>query len=368
MGGTEDVYLIKTDSNGDSVWTKTFDRTNSEESGNSVQQTLDSGYVICGGVYNHILQDEEVYLIKTDFAGNLLWAKSFGGANDDIGFSVQQTTTGGYISCGLAWSFGAGSSDIYLNKTDLNGNLQISKTYGGVSGDFAKSVQQTTDGGYVVTGYSYSLGTGNSDVFLMRLNSNLDTLWTRVFGGTGNENGTSVKQTNDGGFIITGYKYNFGANSPNIYLIKTDSLGNSNCNQGSIVFNKTSLFNTSNPALPFVASSLIYMTIPATIVGSGGIVTTLCTTGIQSQIINHKSEIFISPNPSTGKFTISFAGNFDKGEIEIYNAFGEKIFSEEINNEKQKAINLKNIAEGIYFVKIFDGEKYFCKKIVIEKD
>ena len=116
--GNEDVYLIKTDEKGDSLWTKTFGG-----GGSSVQKTADGGYIITGGTFFFGNGDEDVYLIKTDDSGNEEWTKTFGGADEEGGSSVQQTTDGGYIICGNTESFGNGGSDVYLIKTDENGNI-----------------------------------------------------------------------------------------------------------------------------------------------------------------------------------------------------------------------------------------------------
>ena len=206
------VYLIKTDSIGDTLWTKTF----GDSEGNSVQQTTDGGYIITG-VKGVNTGNRDVYLIKTNGNGDTLWTKTYGGNYHDIGNSVQQTTDGGYIITGLTKIYS--SSDVFLIKTNGNGQTLWTKTYGGNYGDQGNSVQQTNDGGYIITGHK-GINTGNRDVYLIKTNGNGDTLWTKTYGGQNICYGTSVQQTTDGGYIITGDSTNY------IYLIKTDSLGN----------------------------------------------------------------------------------------------------------------------------------------------
>ena len=212
--GGLDVYLIKTDENGNEEWSKTFEG----DYGRSVQQTTDGGYIIGGYTNSFGNGGYDVYLIKTDENGTELWSQTYGGEGDDIGYSVQQTTDGGYIITGYTESFGNGSNDVYLIKIDENGNEEWSQTFGGEVGDLGYSVQQTTDGGYIITGKT------NSDVYLIKTDENGNELWSQTFGG--GDYGFSVQQTTDGGYIITGE-----TNSHDVYLIKTDENGNEQWSQ-----------------------------------------------------------------------------------------------------------------------------------------
>src|SRR3989304_100374 len=148
--------------------------------------------------------------------------KTFGGTSDDWGFSVQQTTDGGYIITGTITSFGAGYEDVYLIKTDANGNTLWTKTFGGTSSDEGYSAQQTTDGGFVITGYTGSFGAGIDDVYLINTNGSGDTLWTKTFGGIGIDYGLSAQQTTDGGYVIAGVTQSFGGGIDAFYLLKND--------------------------------------------------------------------------------------------------------------------------------------------------
>ncbi len=133
---------------------------------------------------------------------------------------------GGFIVVGTTLSFGAGDFDVYVIRTDANGNTAWTKTYGGADLDEGRSVWQTTDGGFIIAGFTYSFGAGSRDVYLIKINSFGDVLWEKTYGGVSAEIGYSVQQTEDGGYIVVGETSSFGAGNLDVYLIKTDSLGN----------------------------------------------------------------------------------------------------------------------------------------------
>ena len=220
-----DVYLIKTDNNGDTIWTRTYDKRDWDD-GRSVQQTADGGYIITGWTLD-IGQSGDVLLIRTDSSGDTLWTKVYGNNEDDRGDCVQITSDGGYIICGFTVSYGSGLQNILLLKTDSLGNVTWFRTFGGNGVNNGYYVEQTTDGGYIITG-SGSPYIGGYDVYLIRTDSLGNMMWERTFGGSYNDMGRCVKQTDDGGFIVAGYhKKGPDPDSIDVYLIKTDSNGDS---------------------------------------------------------------------------------------------------------------------------------------------
>ena len=219
------VWLIKTDPNGNEEWNNAFGG-NDDEEGYSVQQTTDGGYIIAGYTKSFGAGGTDVYLIKTDSLGNQLWSKTFGGSQDDEAYSVQQTSEGGYIIAGATSSSGAGSRDAWLIKTDPSGNAVWQKTQGGMSSDGARSVQQTSDGGFILTGWTYSYGPGYlGNAWLVKTDSLGSQEWNNYFGGSDVDRGYSVQQTADGGYIISGYTTSSGAGLEDMLLVKTDSMG-----------------------------------------------------------------------------------------------------------------------------------------------
>ncbi|MDP6737418.1 MAG: hypothetical protein QGG15_00035 [Dehalococcoidales bacterium] len=230
-GGTDspgtdgDVYLVKTDREGNEEWSRTFGGKENDTA-SSVQQTTDGGYIIAGDTNSFGAGEFDFYLVKTDREGNEEWSRAFGGVGWDYADSVQQTTDGGYIIAGGTDSFGAGEFDFYLVKTDGEGNEEWSRAFGGVGWDYADSVQQTTDGGYIIAGGTDSFGAGIYDAYLVKTDGEGNEEWSRTFGGEDNDTADSVQQTADGGYIIAGDTESFGAGNYDAYLVKTDGEGN----------------------------------------------------------------------------------------------------------------------------------------------
>jgi hypothetical protein len=221
--GGRDGWLIKVNGSGNEVWRKTLGGLSSDGI-RCIQQTSDNGFIITGWTYSQgpgIIGN--AWLAKTDSLGNQEWSKAFGGTDVDRGYSVQQTSDGGYILTGYTASFGAGLDDMLLIKTDNLGNQSWMKTFGGTGRDYGHEVQQTPDGGYIITGYTLSFGAGGDDVFLVKTDFDGNAEWSKTFGGSSSDVGYSVKVTSDGGYIITGHTLSYGAGIHDVWLIKVDS-------------------------------------------------------------------------------------------------------------------------------------------------
>jgi hypothetical protein len=266
---TDDYYLIKTDVDGNEVWSKTHDVSYwRDDYAYSVQQTFDGGYIVAGTgyyddlpgkaigllktneagnqvwsrmipnpliVYNYVYgysvqqtadsgyiiagERNDVYLVKTDESGYEEWKRHIGGG---CGYSVQQTTDGGYIIAGYMTPPGEDSLDVYVIKTDELGNEEWSGNFGGIGNDRGYSVQQTTEGGYIIAGHKYIPGTNSYDVYLIRLDSSGNEKWQKTIGGSNDDFGESVQQTTDGGYIVTGSTASYGSGDYDFYLIKIE--------------------------------------------------------------------------------------------------------------------------------------------------
>jgi len=192
----------------------------------SLIQTSDGGYAITGLTKSFSAGGHDVYVVKLDANGNLQWTKTIGGPESEEGNSLIQTSDGGYAITGFTKSFGTGELDVYVVKLDANGKLQWTKTIGGKKEDVGTSIIQTSDGGYAIGGYTESFGAGGWDVYLVKLDANGNLQWTKTIGGKGWEAGLSLIQTSDGGYAIAGYTSSFGTGGTDVYVVKLDTHGN----------------------------------------------------------------------------------------------------------------------------------------------
>jgi hypothetical protein len=404
--GDGDIFLIKTYANGNIQWAKTYRGTNYDVA-SSVQQTSDGGYIVAGYTVSFGASGEDIFLIKTDTNGNVQWAKTYGGTDFDRASSVQQTSDGGYIVAGYTESFGAGDGDIFLIKTDANGNIQWAKTYGGTSNDYANSVQQTSDGGYIVAGYTASFGAGG-DIFLIKTDANGNIQWAKTYGGTSVEVAFSVQQTSDGGYILAGLIDSFGAGDYDIFLIKTDANGNiqwaktyggtdldwafsvqKTSNGEYIVAGFTASFGTGYDDIFLIKTdangnigscSIVQNVSPTVNTVSPTVTTPSLSVSSVSPTVNSVSPTVTSPTPNVsapcplsisefcqvvsglitpykGGIKVRGSGEF---EVKVYNVSGGVVKSVKGKNE----VKLE-LSRGVYFVEVFSGGKTIREKVVI---
>jgi hypothetical protein len=219
-----DLWLIKTDSLGNTLWTRVYG-ADGPDCGCCVRQTSDGGYIISG--YSESLQS--LWLLKTDEAGDTVWTQSSSGWVLGRGYCVQQTSDEGYILTGSIAPFYDGKNHLFLLKTDSTGDTLWSRIDIGwlspAGGGVGRCIQQTSDDGYIITGYTSEWYDEIDDLWLIKTDSAGDTLWTRIYGGEAEDMGYCVDQTADGGYIVTGATKSFGAGGYDIWLLKTDASG-----------------------------------------------------------------------------------------------------------------------------------------------
>jgi nitrous oxidase accessory protein NosD len=236
-----DLYMVRTNASGDLVWDLDYIPSSSGGSADwgdvrYIVQASDGSFVLCGSVRDHPLHptyDWDAWVIKVSSSGQVLWDKPYFSSLDDGGGGIIQTSDGGYAFVGATLSWGGSGGKIWLVKIDANGNQQWVGTYGGGGGptDNAYSLVQTSDAGYVIAGYTYSSGAGSSDFCLIRTDSLGKQIWFKTYGGVNDDQAHSMVETTDGGYLLAGYTNSFGAGGYDFWLVKTDSLGNMQWNQ-----------------------------------------------------------------------------------------------------------------------------------------
>lgn len=210
------LIVVKTDMDGNVLWHKEY----TEGCGYAVKQTTEGEYIVTGATS---FGGANVYLLKTYSNGDTIWTRNYGGPDEDQGYSLQSPTDNGYIVVGETFSYGAGWADVYLIKTDSLGDTLWTRTYGGTDYDGGFSVQKTYDSNYIITGYTKSFGSGLADVYLIKVDENGDTLRTMAYGWAEADIGYCLQQTTDSGYIITGYTKSFGTGDWDVLLVKTQS-------------------------------------------------------------------------------------------------------------------------------------------------
>ena len=233
------AWLIKIDSNGDILWSKTFDDEKWNTSARYIQQTDDNGYIVTGWIYGYDLSN--IWVLKLDEYGDKVWEKIIE-REGSRGYCIQKTSDKGYIIVGSIYSYDTMNSDIYLVKIDEEGNKLWSKTFGGKNNDEGYCVQETRDNGYIICGiYSHKkfFNPSDRDAWLIKTDDKDEIIWNKTFGGEDIDIGYFTRETKDDGYIITGFTYSYGKRGTNnIWLIKTDSNGNE-------IWNRTFDFESS---------------------------------------------------------------------------------------------------------------------------
>jgi hypothetical protein len=222
--GLNDCLVLKLTSLGSLQWARTLGGTNNDWSCCVVQST-DGGYALAGRTNSFGAGDYDFLVLKLT-SSDIEWAKTFGGAGYDYASSIIQSSDGSYIVVGSTNSFGAGSYDILILKLAPSGNLVWAKVVGGASYDRGYSVIQVTDGGYVLTGSTNSFGAGSYDILLLKLDPSGNLVWAKALGGPTYDEGYSVIQTSDGAYLVGGYTRSFGAGLNDFLVSKIDPVGN----------------------------------------------------------------------------------------------------------------------------------------------
>ena len=372
--GQWDAYLVKIDSLGNRQWTRTFGGAEWDWT-RCLKQTPDNGFILAGGTRSFGAGGYDCYLVKTDSLGNAQWTRTYGGGDDDEANFILLTSDGGYALTGRTASLGAGGTDMYFVKVDSIGNLQWARTYGGNGDEWALSACQTADGGYAIAGYTQSFGAGQTDAYLVKTNSRGVVQWTRAYGGQDNDYVYSMQHTVDGGYILAGNTWSFGAGQWDVFLVKTDSTGRR-------IWTRTvgganwdwarSIQQTSDGGYIMAGGTRSYgngyTDFYVVRLGTGLLAT-------ENLVNNYPQQFALNPpypNPFNPNTTISFTTPTSAMvEISLCNILGQKIaiISHGMENPGLHAINwnANNYPAGIYFCRMTVGNYNHLEKLILLK-
>ncbi len=220
--GDYELWVLKLDESSNVVWEKTYGKQYDDYFANSIQETSDGGYVVAGKTNSNLSSSDKSLVVKLDGSGDIVWQKRYVGGSAN---SIQETSDGGYIVAGYTNAYGLGYN-FRVEKIDGNGNEVWLKIYGGSSEDRANSIQETSDGGYIVAGYTFSYGSGSYDFWVLKLDGSGNTEWQKTYGGSSEDRGNSIEATSDGGYIVAGYSNSYGSGSYDFWVLKLDGSGN----------------------------------------------------------------------------------------------------------------------------------------------
>ncbi len=335
----DNIWLLKINIRGDTLWTKSFDLGFLfDESPSKIIQTSDSCFVVTGSIHTPLTSPwEDLFIAKFDHNGELLWNKIYGSDGYDNGMDIKRTKDGGFIIVGkYVKNFETeNNADIWLLKTDVNGDTLWTKTYGGYNSEWGNSIEITPDNGYIMTGVTETFGAGFWDVWVVRTDSLGDTLWTKTFGNVSGDLGYSIAKTFDDGYIIGGVYTALDGGSRDGYLIRlapenpTDIKGHKNQ-----ISNEFKLFQ--NYPNPFNPSTTIKYTIP--------------------------TPPKFSPL-ARGRTKVGFV------TLKVYDILGKEVTSL-VNEKKQPGnyeinFNASSLSSGMYFYELRSGNFREVKKMLL---
>jgi len=394
--GDLDFWVVKLDGNGNLVWQKSLGGSEPDRA-YSIQQTADNGFIVAGSsnsndfdVTGHhgTVYESDFWIVKLDSTGSLQWQKSLGGSSYDAAESVKQTADGGYIIAGSTYSNDGdiptgsphGYSDYWVVKLDAAGNLLWQIPLGGTNNDLAHSVSLTADGGCIVAGRAASVNgnvTGNNgaeDAWLVKLSSSGSVQWLKCYGGSDFDWARSVQQTTDGGYVIAGFAASTDSNvtgnhgASDYWTIKTDSAGNiiwQQCYGGTGAEIAYAVQQTADGG--YVAAGYSG-SVNGDVTGNHGgwdywVVKLSAVTGIDDAPV--QSGITVFPNPASDHVVVNFPG-IKNGVVQLFNLTGEKVFEDDEWNGQQMEINVHKLPACIYILKFYSGEIQHIQKLVIQ--
>lgn len=372
-----DVLLIKADSSGNIKWEKTFGGTG-WDMGYSVIEDKNYNFLVAGTTYSNSYGDADVFLIKTDSLGDTLWTRHYGGTGSDIAYSIDTTYFSDYLISGITRKIADSTYDGYLLKISNNGDTLLTRKYGDIYDDKFYCARQIDDSSYIVCGTTKSYGAQNYDQWLLKIDTLGNQRWMRVFlHPEGDEELFDIKQSWNYGLAAAGYTASFGAGGEDVTATIFDNDGwfSGGSNFGgakndisySINLTKDSGYICTGTSESFgLGISNIYviktdkfLLAPLTPTHETGVVEIEHGQGFSCNIF---------PNPTTGPLTINIAIDINENIcLKVINILGMELISENFKTTPSfcnKVINLSDLPDGVYFIQISNDKFSSCVKII----
>ncbi|MFH0895660.1 MAG: T9SS type A sorting domain-containing protein [Bacteroidota bacterium] len=357
-GASDDIYVVKVNTTGAIQWTRTFGVSVDNDWGSSVEQTSDQGYIIAGAVFDGVTHN--ACMIRLNSSGDTLWTCHYNGASYDYGYNAIQTQDGGFILVGSTYSTGSGNGDILVVKTDPNGNTQWSKVYGTSETETGLSILQLGSGDYLI-GANQDANLIN--YVLLKITSTGSMSWSKQY-GTNDLTFQDMNITQNDGALMSGVRHT--ASGFSAFVVKADGAGNAaGCNttdasliegNGDFTIKKQVVVGTSGNAYSF---KIVATTITTTD-------STLCS-GLDINENTEKFGMTVFPNPTSGHITLDLGDAQNFSEIKIYNSIGGLVGSENVKSVSGKVnIDLSQYGKGLFLLTSSNTENTFSVKVLVE--
>jgi regulation of enolase protein 1 (concanavalin A-like superfamily) len=360
--GQGDVWLIKVDPNGNYIWDKTYGGAGDDE-GHEIIPTNDGNYMIAARI------NTQAALIKVNGSGNVIWTKTYGGPQYETGTSVKQALDGGYILLGTTFTYGAGRGDCWLVKTNSYGDSAWSRTFGGSAFDEGKFVLANTDGSFIFCMNDSSNTNGDIDVRVIKVTGSGALLWSKNYGGDKKEVCKMIQHTMDGGYIVTAISRSFGWINPDFWLVKLDAVGDTMWTR-----HYGSWDHEHNYAVKQMADGS-YIAIGHTKSYSNHTEIMFLKLDLQGtmtasgELVLDENTLNVYPNPTSGMVKIDLEAMQGFSSLRVCNALGQEIYTETLDGSQQemsRTINLGGKEPGIYFAIFRSAQGLVTKKIILE--
>lgn len=363
--------LIKTDAAGATSWVRTYGGDAGDRAF-GLCQTSDGGYALTGRTASYGGGTTEIFVVKTDGAGTLTWARAYGGASTDESYDILPMADGGVLVGGRTFSSGAGFSDVLLVRTDAAGAIVWNRTLGGAGAEDRTSLVSTAGGGYLLSATTGSFGTGN-DLWLVATDGTGNPTWSRAFGGTSIESAYALALATDGGIAIAGTSNSFGPGlSANLALLKTDGAGGGTCfDQATTAVAGTPVLNVTvaSPTVRSPTFTNASVSFTVTSIGDSYVVCSM-TSGVGEGRPPTPNWLTLAPNPASDRVTLHWTGPAIDGPttVSLFDAAGRLVWTRRsalgFDAARPERIDLAGVPPGVYFVSVASGSVRATGKLI----